>query len=331
MDLSTLLQYLSDKASDREREAVEKWLDADPDGSHFELFSDAHDIFNSITLHSQSSAPVVAAAAQIAPARVAPALKRRRRAAVWGYASFAAAAVLAVFVGLHFGEQKVRSELAAARETLSVPVGKYLEFTFEDGTTAWLNSGTQISYPKAFGKDRRGITLEKGEILLDVTKDEARPFVVETFAADIKVYGTRLDVIAEPEEGTFKTALFRGSVGVIPKQMEDTEFMLYPNQSLSLGPEDGFVKESFSKNDAIDSWISGLLNIAGLDFETLMAKIEKAFGTSIIIDTEQIPQLDIRRGKVRINDGIDHALDVIKLNHDFNYIHDYNSNTITIY
>lgn len=318
MDLSTLLQFISGKATAREREAVGKWLEDDPDGTHFELFNDAHDIFNGMTLHTPETSPTV-----IVPVR-------SKKRVVFKTILRMIAAAAAVFVGLHFGEKEALERVASSTETLSVPVGKYLDVTLEDGTKVWLNSGTEITYPKIFSEDKRGIRLEKGEILLDVAKDEKRPFVVETFAADVKVYGTRLDIISEPEEGTFKTALFRGSVGVSPKLMVGTEFMLYPSQSISLGPEDSFIKETFDESDGLDSWTNGLLNIANLGFVELMEKIEKAFGTTVIIEAETVPVLDIKRGKVRVNDGVDHALDVIRMNKDFNFVHDYNSNTIII-
>lgn len=56
-----------------------------------------------------------------------------------------------------------------------------------------------------------------GEAMFDVEHDADHPFVVETFACDVEVLGTKFDVEAEPDEGIFSTALLRGSVKVSNK------------------------------------------------------------------------------------------------------------------
>lgn len=53
-----------------------------------------------------------------------------------------------------------------------------------------------------------------GEAMFDVEHDPAHPFVVETFACDVEVLGTKFDVMAEEREGLFSAALLRGSVKV---------------------------------------------------------------------------------------------------------------------
>lgn len=50
-----------------------------------------------------------------------------------------------------------------------------------------------------------------GEAVFDVEHDEDRPFVVETFASDIRVLGTKFNVIADERHQRFSTALLPGA------------------------------------------------------------------------------------------------------------------------
>ena len=74
-----------------------------------------------------------------------------------------------------------------------------------------------------------------GEAMFDVEHDPAHPFVVETFACDVEVLGTKFDVMAEEREGLFSAALLRGSVKVSNKLTAGEEFILQPNDDIRLG------------------------------------------------------------------------------------------------
>ena len=214
-------------------------------------------------------------------------------------------------------------------ETVSIPAGRTMELTLEDGTRVRLNSGTEISYPKMFGRKSRSLTLLRGEVLMDVTKDESRPFTVETPTANVKVYGTRFDLASDADRGIFSVTLYRGSIGVTPASGDD-EILLKSGQTLALDSDGVFQQGLIGPDDPTAFWTEGMVNIAGSDFRELMDRLEKAFGTTIMIKREKLPEYSISRGRVRVVDGIDHALDVVGLAADFKYKHDYNTDTIII-
>lgn len=85
---------------------------------------------------------------------------------------------------------------------MQAPNGQRLKLTLPDGTGVQLNSGSVIEYPSVFGKDVRRIRLS-GEAMFDVTHNEEQPFVVETFASDIRVLGTRFNVVANENASDF--------------------------------------------------------------------------------------------------------------------------------
>ena len=317
MDLSRILLYLDGKCSAAEVRRVERWLQGDTDGSRARLYREAHDIYDAPALCMQAG-----------PAAVTKASNWRRALT---FTLAAAASVALALVSVHIGRNCTRHELECLSESISVPVGRTLELTLQDGTRVWLNSGTEISYPKMFGRRSRNLALLRGEVMLDVTKDGNRPFIVETASAKVKVYGTRFDLVSVPDKGIFDLTLFRGSVGVTPASGNGGEIMLKSGQTLTMDNDGSFRPGTAAPDDPASFWTEGMVNIAGSDFRELMDRLEKAFGTTILIERGKLPAYSISRGRVRVVDGIDHALDVVGLAADFKYKHDYNTDTIIIF
>ena len=317
MDLYGLIRYLNGNSSAKESAEVERWMKNDTDGSRLALYKDARAIYEATLMQPRPAA---------APVRNG--ISNWRRIANWSMGIAAAFAL--VLLSIHTGRTGLQRELQSLSESINVPAGRTMEITMEDGTRVWLNSGTEISYPKVFGPKRRSLTLISGEVMMDVTKDEKRPFIVETAAADIKVYGTRFDVVSDEDGQGFCATLYRGSIGITPKFENAGEIILKSGQTLTLASDGSFRTGIIPEDDATTDWTAGLVNIAGSDFQALMEKLEKAFGTTIVIRCKTIPEYNISRGRVRVVDGVDHALDVIGLAADFKYQHDYNTDTIII-
>ena len=88
--------------------------------------------------------------------------------------------------------------------TIYIPRGEEYKLTLSDGTTVWLNSESQLTYPVAFNGNNRELRLE-GEAYFDVAKDQSKPFIVHTRQFDIRVTGTQFNVrtyLDEPESAT---------------------------------------------------------------------------------------------------------------------------------
>lgn len=317
MDLSMLLRYIGGESSAKEVEILEKWLSDDQDGSHADLYKDAHDIYEAMALYPMDPA---------VETEKKPNFKNRILSAT----SILAAACALFIIALNAGISIKSRNLERTFDAVQIPVGRSMELCLEDGTRIWLNSEAELSYPKSFGKKERRIILTRGEILMDVTRDPGRPFIVETKQADVKVYGTKFNLNLNASTGTLSTSLMRGLVGITPKVGNKSEIKLVPGQVLTIGPGGNMIWGDFTDEDMIGAWTDGLINISGSDFQVLMNRLEAAFHTTIIIQRKEMPKYDIARGRVRIIDGIDHALDVVKLAADFTYKHDYATDTIII-
>lgn len=126
------------------------------------------------------------------------------------------------------------SNLSKTLNQLIVPAGKRSTITFQDGTKLWVNSGSKVIYPENFDKEKREIFAE-GEIFLDVSPDQQRPFIVKTKQLDIKVLGTRFNVSAYQTEKQVQVVLVEGKVEIQTQEKEKSA--LVPNQLFSYNSE----------------------------------------------------------------------------------------------
>lgn len=321
MDTYLLIKYLKCSTTPDEERQVKQWLADDPDGSHAKQYSDAHFIYEGMLIHNGQSGH------KTASGRLVKAGKRTRRIIA---AAVSAAACLLLVAGTGLATRDiVLSRLSSRMESLYVPAGKSMQITLEDGTHLWLNSGTEIEYPSVFSRKSRNVKVNSGEVMFDVARDERRPFIVDTYASTISVLGTKFNVAVDEYAGGFSVALLRGSVKVGNKLMPSEEYVLCPNQMVRLKDDHMYV-EYIESPDAVECWTNGLIDIAGIPFDQLMRKFELAYDVHIVIERENLPEIRYTRGKVRVSDGIGHALSMLALVSDFTYEFDRQNGTIVI-
>lgn len=238
------------------------------------------------------------------------------------------AVMAAVFIlSAIFTEDRITDRLSDNRMVVDVPPGQRMTLTLPDSTVVCLNSGTRLSCPAVFyGRERR-VELE-GEAMFRVSHDARHPFIVETFAADIKVLGTEFNVYADSEEQSFSTSLISGKVSVTSSSSPEMNYILRPDHTLILRNGRFYVEDML--DNQMFYWTEGLINLHNMEFDALMSRFEKAFGVEIVIETESLPELDCVSGEIRISDGVDHALKVLQHIADFNYSRDNRTGTIYI-
>jgi ferric-dicitrate binding protein FerR (iron transport regulator) len=102
-----------------------------------------------------------------------------------------------------------------ALNKITTPKGGTYKVVLPDGTVAWLNTASSLRFPSVFTGNTREVTLD-GEGYFEVARRPETPFVVHTDHSntDIKVLGTRFDVLAYEDEPICKTTVLDGSVKV---------------------------------------------------------------------------------------------------------------------
>ena len=315
MEKETLYRYVACQASPEEETAVLTWLEADP----------AHE---SELAKVQRQHDLVALSAPVINELYAKDRRRRFGSVLRRWSATAAAVVLLAFGGYYFHAARDFSRQGERLLSVSVPYGQRVSLTLQDGTSVWLNAGTTLRYPALFTGRERRVEIE-GEARFEVVHDAKHPFIVRTYACDVEVLGTKFDVMAEEREGLFSAALLRGSVKVTNRLTPGEQFVLKPNEEVRLAGRRLNLNAIGSMDDYL--WTEGMISIKGLSFGELMHKFEKSFGVKIRIDRARMPEVDYNHGKIRISDGIEHALRILQRSCSFHYAYDQETSTITIY
>lgn len=310
MNREILLKFLKCEATPEEERTVLDWLEASP--AHRTEMNRMDETFNALVLHAPAGAEI-----------------RRRR--VFGVrrvirSAAAAAAAIALVAGSGwFFTQRQMMRLSEQMTSLDVPAGQRINVTLQDGTKVWLNAGSTLQYPLVFsGRDRR--VKISGEAMFEVEHDAHHPFIVETFACDVEVLGTKFNVEADEASGLFTTALMRGRVKVT-NRLAAEQVYLNPDECVSLVGNRLSVERISDPDEYL--WTEGILNLKSASFEELIVKFEKAYDIKIRVLRKQLPRIE-SRGKVRVSEGIEHVLDILKMDADFTYVHNRETNEILI-
>jgi ferric-dicitrate binding protein FerR (iron transport regulator) len=193
----------------------------------------------------------------------------------------AAVLIVALLVGsLLIYTTALSEKVVVDLQTYSSPNGAKASFSLPDGTQVWLNSGSTLTFPGSFGK-QRPVSL-KGEAYFEVVKSEI-PFTVNTDKGKVTVKGTSFDVKAYPDE-EFVTTLERGKVEVAAAATNNrTE--LKPGQQAQISDGKIVVKEVDPQQ--YTSWKDGKLIFRKAYLPEVAKRLERWYNVKIILDNDQ--------------------------------------------
>jgi len=237
------------------------------------------------------------------------------------------ASVILILVGSSYlFSLYLTEEQQSVMQSIYVPAGNRTSLTLPDGSLVWLNSNTTFTYPNVFTKNVRHVELN-GEAYFEVSPDKEKTFVVKTDKYNIEVLGTSFNVDAYADKPDFEIALFTGKVKLLREDSETSPLFLEPGQMAHFIDNSLQVATVHSNNYR---WRDGLIIIEDKSFEEIMQVFEKYYGQQIIIENEKVKSSGYR-GKLRIADGIDHALRVLQNDVRFSYKREEETNRIYIY
>jgi len=178
--------------------------------------------------------------------------------------------------------------------TMTTPRGGQYRLTLPDGTKAWLNSASSITFPTAFAAATRSVTIT-GEVYLEVAKDEKKPFTVKANGVDIAVLGTHFNVSAYPEDGAVRTTLLEGKVKVSTAAGSRT---IAPGEQAQAG--NGRLDVNHNVNlDQVMGWKNGRFVFEGEPIARVMNQLSRWYDVEVG-DIEQVDDrfyLDLPRSK----------------------------------
>lgn len=301
MDRKLLHKFFEGTASMEEGMEIKTWMESSGENEH--TFYKERKLFDALSIHNVLTDEQKLKLTVTRPKRI-----RMEWLKI-------ASAIILTFAFSHLYQNYWESQKPIEMNTISVPAGQRANIILPDGTNVWLNARTTLQYPTEFNASQRTVIL-KGEAYFDVTRNEKKPFTVQTETYNIEVLGTQFDVEAYPGQESFETTLMHGSVKVSSQTNPEQSLTISPNQKVYL--EEGKLRVAKVDDFNPYRWKEGLICFQNDSFQHIMKDFEKYYGLKIIINNQEVLKYDYT-GKFRQADGVDYALRVLKKDIYFNY------------
>ncbi|WP_346319340.1 FecR domain-containing protein [Chitinophaga sp. YIM B06452] len=186
-----------------------------------------------------------------------------------------------------------------AYNTVTTPKGRQFDVRLPDGTKAWLNAASSITYPTVFNGNERTVKVT-GEVYLEVVKSSV-PFRVNVRdKTNIQVLGTHFNVNAYDNEESISTTLLEGSVRIGPVPIpgnnagpltpDGETVTLRPGQQANVPAGPGEHREiTVHSNVSVEkvmAWKNGLFDFEGATLGEVMRQLERWYDVDVVYEGE---------------------------------------------
>ena len=236
-----------------------------------------------------------------------------------------AAVVAIAVVSTLYVQQIIQKPSEVLSQVVEVPQGQYVNLTLSDGTKVTLNANSKLVFPAVFDGHTRIVELD-GEGYFEVTHNAHKPFYVRTHRCDVKVLGTKFNVLAFRNSSIFETSLVEGSVEVTSTKLNKKQ-LLRANEKVVI-KNDNFVLSTMQNTNEL-LWKDGILVFDNRPLSEIFDKLNSYFGTHIVVGNKTLLDRTCT-AKFRQKDGLEHILRVLKESYGFELKHNYHTNEIEI-
>lgn len=306
LDRELLFRFFNEATTLEEEQRIRLWIDESDE--HRREFFRERKFFDALLFYGNLSG-----------SKKSPRFHIPWRKVMVALSGIAAVVLLTVMTTVYVLQQSFRDE---TMNTVVVPQGQRVQLTLADGTKVWLNAKTQMEYPQSFKASRQRTVKVDGEAYFEVSKNEKKPFIVQTDKGNVEVLGTKFYISAYASTDVFETSLIEGKVNI---RTADETLMLHPQDKAVL--QNGRLVRKQIEDMDVYRWREGLYCFKNLPFENVLKQLELYYDVRFVKENPQIGNLELS-GKFRLVDGVDYALRVLQKKVGFSFRRDDDTNVI---
>lgn len=191
---------------------------------------------------------------------------------------------------LVYQNEQERSEVIVYN-VLTVPRGGQFFVQLSDGTKVWLNSESQLKYPRNFIDEKpRIVELVYGEAYFEVSPSTAHNgmiFSVTSKNQTVEVLGTQFNIKAYQDETSTYTTLVEGKIVL---ETGDQEKILKPNQQAIVSGISGVITVETVEVYNEVSWKDGVFNFKGKALVDIMTVLSRWYDVQVLFENKQLEQ-----------------------------------------
>lgn len=214
---------------------------------------------------------------------------------------------IVVSKGCVYGRDRMTPLLSGDRCYISVPYGKHVTMSLDDGSQLWVNANTQVEMPTRYGKTARNIRVN-GEVYVDVVHQPSRPFTVYTKDMSVVVHGTSFGVSAYHDDSVPSVVLVKGKVTV--QSTTGQSVVMSPNEQVRL-VGNRMEKRGVDVRSYV-SWKDNYLLFDNTPITEVFQQVGKYYGIVLTAVDSHAMQQNIT-GKLYLSNRVEGVLDAIAL------------------
>lgn len=207
--------------------------------------------------------------------------------------------------------------------TLTTGNGEKAEITLPDGSRAWLNSGSSLTYNSSYNVKSRELNLN-GEAYFEVVPNKDKAFIVNTNDIVIEALGTSFNVTAYDDDLFVSSILIDGSIQV---RADDQERTITENHRVTYFKASNTLASDVVVATDYIMWKDGFLYFDNNSFEEIAHKLTRMFNVKIEFHSDELRTIKFT-GTLG-NSSIKNVLDILSLTSPMHY--EMNGTAIELY
>ncbi len=220
---------------------------------------------------------------------------------------------LIILTAYQYYKSTGRDTKTAWQEIFS-PYGTHSKILLPDGSTVWLNSGSQLKYPVRFTGSERNVVLT-GEGFFNVQTDKKHPFIVETEKIKVRATGTAFNVEAYLQDTIAAVTLLEGSVDVVINNIKKEK--LEPDQRLIFKDNSHEYELNQVNANYWCLWKDGILAFRNEPLKDVFKRIGRTFNVDIEVKDKSVGE-QLYRATFE-EESLDEILRLLKLSAPIRY------------
>lgn len=239
------------------------------------------------------------------------------RRLVWNFTRNVAAVLLPLFLIFQYAVQpQLEGAPVIETITLSSAPGVITKAILPDGSKVWLNSQSELAYPRQFTNNERTVHLN-GEAYFKVVSDNENSFnVVTPDKTVVSAYGTEFNVDAYKKDAQQTVTLANGNV-YVSLQNQSQKTTLAPNQKAIIHPEINKLDVMEADVYVETAWKDGKMVFRRENIQQIAERISKKFG--VTINVEGNTTNDYEFTATFVDESLEDILELLKLSSAIDY------------
>lgn len=275
-------RYIQNLASDEEIRRLSNWIKSNQDISLWlekQIMATSSTIDSEVQLRMLRNIEIESNYSQVVNKQ------SNRRFELNRWMRVAAILILPIFTATTVYFYMSRNESLMSPLIVAVEKGQKANITLPDGSKAWLNSESKLTYSSDFNIEKRELQLE-GEAYFEVFHNPQKPFVVKCSDMSVEALGTSFVVKAYLDDNLTSSILMKGKIRVTTP---DGNTILEPNNRVVYDKSTHKMTQSGVSN-AINytGWINNELRFENESLSEIAKSIERIYNVEIIFATENI-------------------------------------------